>query len=191
MRGWLRENAYTGLRIAIGLILLWHGIPRALGGFELWQEVGGKLLTPLDIERFHTAAGFLVAYCEVLGGGGLVLGFMFYPAVVMAFVCYGAKLGHSLHANHLARLAAEQEGLAFVHDTVWQALGLVLLLLVYFAISGPGPWAVDNLLLGRRRWRLTQRTLPRIDDAAPTEIAPPGYGEDGEGRTKSGRRKQT
>lgn len=69
----LVEYTLCFVRIAIGLLTIGHGIPKIIGGPDVWLTVG----TPISLIGIHflpTAWGLLAGCAEALGGLAFVLG---------------------------------------------------------------------------------------------------------------------
>ena len=42
------------LRVGIGILSLFHGGPKIIGGFDKWYQLGQMAMTPLGIHFFYT-----------------------------------------------------------------------------------------------------------------------------------------
>jgi len=73
------------LRLGIGAVFIVHGVPKFLGGPELWAKLGGAL-GAFGIGFAPAFWGFLAACAEALGGVCLVLGIFVRPAAVFMFI---------------------------------------------------------------------------------------------------------
>ena len=62
-----------GMRIAIGLLTIGHGMPKIIGGPDLWHTLG-VMTRGVGITFWPTLWGFLGACTEFFGGIALVLG---------------------------------------------------------------------------------------------------------------------
>lgn len=67
------------LRVAVGVIMIIHGVPKFLGGTEILKEVGSAMAN-LGVTYAPVFWGFMAAFSEVLGGLLLIVGFLFRPA---------------------------------------------------------------------------------------------------------------
>jgi uncharacterized membrane protein YphA (DoxX/SURF4 family) len=153
MRGWLRGNAYALLRVALGLVLLRHGLPQAVGGWTEWARVGSLLLAPFGIAGFHVAAGLFNTFCLCIGGAGLVLGLLFPPAVCLAAAAVAGDLILVLRRDWLPPdpATASDALVAAVANIRGDGplLGLFLIMFLYLLVEGPGPGSLDRLIAGR------------------------------------------
>lgn len=61
------------LRVSIGILTLFHGIPKMTGGVEEWRQLG-TFVHPLGIYFWPIVWGFLGASTEFFGGMLLALG---------------------------------------------------------------------------------------------------------------------
>ena len=143
LRGWwIPDAGFAAFRAAIGLLLVWHGLQEHFGGLLLpGQEWRGSLAPFTD--------PWIMATVKLAGGALLALGlFTQSAAIVLAML---VALTHvSLNGTRL----------------VWMANGgelvtLYCVVLLAFALIGPGLFSVDVLLRGRRtRRRVTGMTVP-------------------------------
>lgn len=67
------QAALCFLRVSIGLITLFHGIPKITGGIEAWRNLG-TFVQPLGIYFLPVMWGFLGACTQFFGGTLLALG---------------------------------------------------------------------------------------------------------------------
>lgn len=79
------------LRIGIGIIFMYHGYPKLSGGPEVWNSVGGALMT-IGIDKCLTFFGFMAAMSEFGGGLLLALGLLVRPASVFLFITMAVAL---------------------------------------------------------------------------------------------------
>ncbi|MCS7177510.1 MAG: DoxX family protein [Candidatus Kapabacteria bacterium] len=123
------DLALALLRVWLGAMMLWHGVPK-FGRMERFQQRVAEMGFPLP-EVFAWAA----ALSETLGGVGLILGLglravLPFVAVTMAVVVFVAHAGDPFSRRELA--------------ATYGILAVVVWLL------GPGRWSVDAWLA---RWR--------------------------------------
>jgi putative oxidoreductase len=156
----------TLLRIAIGGILIAHGVQRLLG-FEAWQDelaVQFALLEP-------TAAAQTLIGIELVGGLGLILGW-FTRLSALALTCsVGVAVALEL-ARQGDRWVLESFELPFL-------LGVCAM---FFLLAGGGPASMDEWLRARARRKAIQNDdtwLKHPYVAEPDELRyeerPPGY----------------
>lgn len=74
-----RDKGLLVLRIGIGTMFMCHGIPKLLGGPEVWTKLGGAL-SAVGVSFAPTFMGFLAAISEAGGGLLLALGLLTRPA---------------------------------------------------------------------------------------------------------------
>jgi putative oxidoreductase len=70
------------LRVGLGAMFIYHGIPKFLGGPESWVSVGGAMKT-FGITFAPGFWGFMAAFSELFGGIFLILGLFFRPVCVL------------------------------------------------------------------------------------------------------------
>ena len=94
------------IRVGFGLgFLVFHGLPKLMGGPEVWSQVGGAMEF-LGIAFGHTVFGFLASLIEALGGLMLAAGLFFRPVslllgltmIVAAVSMVGSDMGSPSHA---------------------------------------------------------------------------------------------
>ncbi|MCS6966304.1 MAG: DoxX family protein [Candidatus Kapabacteria bacterium] len=124
--------ALTVLRVWMGAMMLWHGVPK-FGRMEGFQQRVAEMGFPMP-EFFAWAA----ALSETLGGVSLILGLGFrivlpLVAVTMAVAVFIAHAGDPFSRRELAA-----------------TYGVVILVLW---LLGPGRWSVDMWLAHRSQQR--------------------------------------
>src|SRR5579872_5336602 len=62
------------MRIALGILSIGHGLPKFLGGIEMWRNIGSAV-NVIGISFLPVAWGLLGACIEFFGGVALILGF--------------------------------------------------------------------------------------------------------------------
>ncbi len=80
-----RDKGLLILRIGIGMMFMFHGIPKLLGGPEAWVRLGGAA-SAVGVNFAPTVMGFLAAISECGGGFLLILGLLTRPACFFLFV---------------------------------------------------------------------------------------------------------
>lgn len=68
------QIALTLLRIGIGILTMFHGLPKLMGGVAGWHDLGVMFMAPLGITFLPTMWGFLGTCTEFFGGILLILG---------------------------------------------------------------------------------------------------------------------
>jgi putative oxidoreductase len=126
-----RDAALLCTRIGLGLFfMLVHGLPKLLGGPELWERLGSNI-SILGISGGYLYFGFLAAILEFLGGLFLITGFFFsYTALGMSLIMIVAMLSK------------------FTTDGWFGAAhpSEVFLFLITLAFVGPGKFSLDFLI---------------------------------------------
>jgi putative oxidoreductase len=122
----------TGLliiHIGLGVMMIFHGYPKMLGGPEGWAGLGSSTKY-IGITFLPVVWGFLAALVETLGGFLLLIGLAFRPVcillVINMIVAAATHLGKGdglQGASHAIELAIVFAGLLFV---------------------GPGKYSVDK-----------------------------------------------
>ncbi len=72
------------IRLGVGLIFVFHGWPKLVGGPDVWRGVGSAM-GQFGIEFYPVFWGFLAALTEVAGGALVMLGLWFRPAAFLLF----------------------------------------------------------------------------------------------------------
>lgn len=122
----------TGLliiRVGLGLMFVFHGYPKLLGGPAHWTAVG-EATQYIGINFLHAGWGLLAAATETLGGVLVILGLAFRPATIllsitmMVAATMHLKSGDGFNgASHAIEAAVVFIGLTFI---------------------GPGKYSVDK-----------------------------------------------
>ena len=63
------------LRVGIGIIFIFHGFPKLIGGVETWTQIGSTM-SLIGINFAPTFWGFMAAFAEAVGGVPIVFGLM-------------------------------------------------------------------------------------------------------------------
>lgn len=118
----LEENKDLGLliiRIGIGVMFIYHGLPKLMGGPQVWHGLG-KAMAFLGITFLPVCFGFMAACAEFAGGILLIAGikarlaafFMFFTMFVASLM--HIRSGHGLAgASHAIELMIVFGGLLF------------------------------------------------------------------------------
>jgi putative oxidoreductase len=117
------------IRVGLGIMFIYHGYPKIIGGPHKWEQLGGAINT-IGIHFWPMLWGLLAALTEAVGGILLIIGLAFRPVcvllvinlIVAALVTYAPahSLGDAAHA---------------IEDAITFA-GLLFL--------GPGKYSVDK-----------------------------------------------
>jgi putative oxidoreductase len=91
-RGRLLDIALLILRIGIGAFFIVHGLPKLMGGTEMWKGLGSNM-SLIGITFWPPFWGFMAAIAEFGGGVLLIVGLLTRPAAAMlAFTMFIAVL---------------------------------------------------------------------------------------------------
>jgi len=117
------------LRIGMGIVFFFHGLPKLAGGVETWRELGSAM-TFMGVNFAPVFWGFMAAFAETAGSIFLILGlFHRFVAFMLAFTMTVAMLMHFDAADTY-----------FVYSHTLKALIVFIALL----ISGPGIYSLDH-----------------------------------------------
>lgn len=122
------------LRVGIGFTIFLHGLPKILGGEEVWTMVGSNMAI-FGITFAPAFWGLVAALTEAVGGILFALGLLFRPVAILLTGTMVVAMG-----THLA--AGDQ----------FMQYGHALDLLIIFAASiliGPGRYSLDAKVLAR------------------------------------------
>ena len=128
--GQYRDLGVLILRAGIGIMMVFHGLPKLAGGLPLWEKVGGAMAF-LGLAFWPAFWGFLAAMSETLGGVLLALGFLTrlaalsltFTMAVATVMVYNVSKGTFTEWSHSAEI------------------GIVCLSLV---LIGAGKYSVDR-----------------------------------------------
>ena len=116
------------LRIGIGVIFIFHGFPKLMGGVETWTQLGSTM-SVMGITFAPVFWGFMAAATEVGGGLFIIFGLLHrLVALMLIFTMVVALLVHVSAGDPFA-----------VYSNALKAL----VVFVAFAISGPGVYSLD------------------------------------------------
>jgi putative oxidoreductase len=123
------------LRVGIGVMFIFHGIPKLLGGTEQWEGLGQKGLPFLSEGSLAIAFGFAAMAAELAGGLLLALGFYHRLACL------------ALGATMAVALSTKLGDVTGIGDFAFKAGWPLELLLVFIALFFTGP---GRHVLGKR-----------------------------------------
>lgn len=108
------------IRIGLGILFIWHGIPKLAGGPDLWEKIGGAMKN-VGISYAPAFWGFMAAVTETFGGLLLMIGLVFRPVclllvinLIIAAMMHFAKGDGLQGASHAIEDAIMFLGLVFV-----------------------------------------------------------------------------
>jgi len=134
------EFAILIARIALGIVILPHGLQKLLGVF-------GGMGFPGTIDFFvqngiPSIIAFLIIIGESFGAAGLIIGFLSrLCAFAISIIMLGAVLMVHAPNGFFMNWSGTQQGEGFEYHLLALGLGLVVL------IKGGGIWSVDKLLV--------------------------------------------
>ncbi len=127
------DLGFLVIRIGLGGMMMYYGLPKILGGPEMWAEVGAAMGN-LGVTFAPKFWGLSAGLSETLGGLLVALGLFFRPAtLIMIFTMFMAAL----------TMFKSGQGLFGASHAI--DLGIVLLGLM---IAGPGWFSLDKKLFG-------------------------------------------
>ena len=131
-----RDIGLLILRLGVGAMFMVHGVPKIMGGSELWAKLGGAMGN-FGIHFWPTLWGFLAAISE--GGGGLLMitGLFFMPAMALMFITMTVAATHHL---------AGGGGLQVASHAI--EAGSLFLSLIFI---GPGKYTLTRLFKPKER----------------------------------------
>jgi putative oxidoreductase len=117
------------IRIGLGIMFIYHGVPKLSGGPEHWEKLGGATKV-VGIHYAPAFWGFMAAITETFGGLLLMIGLVFRPVCILLIINLTiAALMHFSKGGGLEAAAhAMEDGIMF--------LGLLFI--------GPGLYSVDK-----------------------------------------------
>jgi len=116
------------IRLGLGLMFIWHGYPKLMGGPKMWKELGGAT-GYVGIHFLPIAWGLLAALTETVGGVLLILGLAFRPVCLLLIINLCVAIAMHLHKGGLDDAAhAIEDAVTFT--------GLFFI--------GPGKYSVDK-----------------------------------------------
>lgn len=130
----LMHIGWAILRAGIGITIFLHGLPKILGGEEVWTMVGSNMAI-FGITFAPAFWGLVAALTEAVGGILFALGFLFRPVAIL--------LTGTMIVAMATHLAAGDQFMQYGH---------ALDLLIVFAASifiGPGRYSLDARLIPR------------------------------------------
>ncbi len=130
-----REVGLLILRVGIGIAFMFHGVPKLIGGPELWAKVGSAMsaiglgFTP------PTFFGLMAALSEA--GGGLLLALGLFARPASAFMFFTMFVATAMHIH------GGQDYTVYSHP-LKMAIVFASLILI-----GPGRFSLDEWIAGR------------------------------------------
>ncbi len=127
--GKYRNTGLLILRVGLGAMMMVHGLPKIMGGPEMWAGLGGSMKV-IGINFLPTFWGLMAALAEGMGGFLLLLGLFFRPVnMLLAFTMLIAALVHF----------GKGEGIMGASHAI--EIGIVFFSLIFI---GPGKYSVEG-----------------------------------------------
>lgn len=73
------------IRLGLGLMFIYHGYPKLLGGVKTWEELGSSTKY-VGIHFWPAAWGLACAIVETLGGFLIIIGLAFRPVCLLLVI---------------------------------------------------------------------------------------------------------
>jgi putative oxidoreductase len=125
----LHEWGILCLRLGLGGMFIYHGLPKVLGGQKEWRQLGQAMVT-LGVPFWPAAWGFAAAVAELVGGIGLVLGLLYLPLLIVLIATMAvAAVFHLLKGDGL------------IHASHAIEVGIAFIAMIFL---GSGPYALDD-----------------------------------------------
>ena len=122
------------LRLGLGIIMFFHGLPKLAGGIEVWNGIGSSM-SNFGINFAPQFWGFMAAFAETIGGLFFAMG-LFHR--LSSFLLSGTMLvALVMHIN---------KGDSF--QVYSHALSLLVVFLACI-ITGPGVYSLDRRFIPR------------------------------------------
>ncbi len=120
------------LRIGIGIMFMFHGVPKLLGGPDMWEKIGSSM-SYVGIDFLHVFWGFMAGFAEAVGGLFLMLGLAFLPAaLMMTFTMFIALMTHFGKGDGFTGYSHALES---------------MILFISLAITGPGKYRLSTFII--------------------------------------------
>jgi len=119
------------IRIALGIMFMYHGFPKLMGGTASWAQIGGAM-SLLGISFLPAFWGFMAAAVEFFGGILFVAGFQF--RIVCALQAINMVVATVFHFSN-------GDGLGGAAHAIEDCIIFIGLIFV-----GAGIYSVDNKL---------------------------------------------
>jgi putative oxidoreductase len=128
-------RAILFIRIFIGIIMFYHGMPKILGGENTWMKLG-LTMSNFGIYWRPLAWGYMASMTEALGGLLIVVGLAFRPAAFMLAVNLLVAAAKHIFAG---------QGL----DTASHPLALAAIF-IFLLVVGPGKKSLDFIIVNKK-----------------------------------------
>jgi putative oxidoreductase len=117
------------IRVGLGILFIYHGLPKLLGGPEKWEKLGAAA-GAVGIHFLPMFWGFLCAVTEAIGGVFIIVGLAFRPVCLLMAInlIVAAAFTYKLSGDFGDSTHAIEDAIVFA--------GLVFI--------GPGSYSVDK-----------------------------------------------
>lgn len=116
-------------RIGLGGMMMFHGIPKLMGGSEKWEGIGGSMHN-FGINFLPVFWGFMASFAEGIGGLFIVLGLLFRPASILIILTLIVAATYHFSAG---------DGWGGASHAIETGFAFLILLFV-----GPGKYSIDK-----------------------------------------------
>ncbi|MEO6729319.1 MAG: DoxX family protein [Candidatus Dojkabacteria bacterium] len=116
-------------RIGLGAMMMFHGIPKLMGGPEQWEGIGNSM-NNFGINFMPVFWGFMASLAEGIGGLLIVLGLLFRPASILIILTL--VVATTFHFSN-------GDGWMGASHAIETGFAFLILLFV-----GPGKYSVDR-----------------------------------------------
>lgn len=127
--GKYRNTGLLLLRIGLGVMFVFHGYPKLLGGPENWTMIGSAT-QHIGIDFIPVFWGLMAAITETFGGFLLLIGLAFRPVCILLII--NLTIASSMHLG-------QGQGLSGASHAIELAIVFAGLLFI-----GPGKYSVDK-----------------------------------------------
>jgi len=126
-----RDIGLLIVRIGIGIMFVLHGLPKVVGGEELWIKIG-ETMQIFGIFKYPVVWGYMAAFVECGGGILLIFGLLHRIVCLLLFlIMLVASVSHLMHGD------------GFVTSSHAIESAILFFSLIFI---GPGKYSVDNTL---------------------------------------------
>lgn len=129
------DNLILLIRIFIGVVMLYHGIPKILGGENSWMKLG-QTMANFGIYWRPLAWGYMASMTEALGGLLIVVGLAFRPAAFMLAINLLVAAAKHIFAGQGLDVASHPLALSSIF--------------IFLLIVGPGKKSLDYFIINKK-----------------------------------------
>ncbi|MCX5713085.1 MAG: DoxX family protein [Candidatus Omnitrophica bacterium] len=126
-----RDTGLLILRIGLGIMFIYHGLPKMCAGLPMWTKLGAAV-SNVGINFGFPFWGFMSAFAELIGGVCLILGLLFRPFCF--FLVINMIVAAAMHLK-------TGQGMAAAAWPIEDGIVFLSLLLI-----GPGRFSLDEKL---------------------------------------------